>query len=151
MKTNTTVLIFKIPKVGKVREFHVYLLIITAGATEKEGLMSIQKNKAGDFKNSTEKEGDAFKATVTDAYLYGQKKGGSNRFLVYHDKARDIFQVCHVFGKHYWPFNTDIFKHRFVQGMVSKIGDNATEMATNWVILTSRLFLVLLRAHLGTL
>ena len=90
--------------------------------------MFIQKNKADDFKNSAEKEGDTFKATVTDAYLYGQKKGGSNRFLVYHDKARDIFQVCHVFGKHYLPFITDIFKHRFVQGMISKIGSTATEM-----------------------
>ena len=57
-------------------------------------MLFIQKSKAGDFKALTQQENDGFKLTVTDAFLYGQKKGGSNRFLVYHDKSRDIFQVC---------------------------------------------------------
>ena len=68
-------------------------LTTTAGATEKEGVVFIQKNKADDFKNLAQKEGDEFKVTVTDAFVYGQKKGGTNRFLVYHDTSRDIFQV----------------------------------------------------------
>jgi hypothetical protein len=30
---------------------------------------------------------------VSNVFLHGQDKEGRNRFLVYHDKDRDIFQV----------------------------------------------------------
>ena len=92
-------------------------------------MIFIQKSKADDFKKLAQKENDDFKVTVTDAFVYGQKKGGSNRFLVYHDTTRDIFQVCsHFHEKSRLSLFADHTKHRFIQGMIAKIGDTVAEM-----------------------
>lgn len=49
------------------------------------------------FKSSKiEKAETGYKLTVDEEYLFGQQKGDKNRFLVYHDKERLIFQVFHL-------------------------------------------------------
>ncbi|KAJ5177740.1 uncharacterized protein N7500_000439 [Penicillium coprophilum] len=62
---------------------------------ESSGLIFISEEKAEAFKALDQDKTDNDKCTVTvsvDSFLYGQKKGGKGRFLVFHDKTRDIFQ-----------------------------------------------------------
>jgi len=75
-----------------------------------EGVIFIQKDKASDFKNLGQKDGDEYQITVNNDFRYGERdKKGNFRFLVYHDTSREIFQ------------------HRFVQGMIVKFGAAATD------------------------
>ncbi|EGP90161.1 unnamed protein product [Zymoseptoria tritici ST99CH_3D7] len=58
----------------------------------------IQKDQADKFKSRA--ENGRILLTVGDAVSNGQNSEGQNRWLVYHDKSRDIFQhrfVQHVF------------------------------------------------------
>lgn len=70
-----------------------------AGAPEKENFLFVSEEKLAAFKAKITKIDSGFKLTVDDDYQYGQQKEEVNRFLVYHDKERDIFQVRISFSR----------------------------------------------------
>ena len=72
---NTTVPSFKnIKSEQDSWKLRVNRLIIKAGATDKVGVIFIEKNKAGDFESLAQREGDKFKAPVTDAFFFGSEE-----------------------------------------------------------------------------
>lgn len=73
----------------------MHSLTLTAGETEKTNFLFVSEELLDNFKSSKITKTDTgFTLTADDDYLFGQQKGGKNRFLVYHDKERSIFQVC---------------------------------------------------------
>ena len=58
----------------------------------EENLIFVQASKLDEFKNR-KIDGDALTFKVDDSFQYGQKKDGSKRFLVYHDKNNKPYQV----------------------------------------------------------
>ncbi|EHK96135.1 hypothetical protein GLAREA_07230 [Glarea lozoyensis ATCC 20868] len=82
------------------------------GEAEKTNYLFVSEELLDNFKSSKiQKTDSGFKLTVDDGYVYGQQKGGKNRFLVYHDKDRPIFQ------------------HRFVEGTMVAISKQATDIS----------------------
>lgn len=70
------------------------LTIFTDDEPEKTNYLFVSEEKVEDFKTSKiEKADTGFKLRVDDDYMFGQQKGGRARFLVYHDKEREIMQV----------------------------------------------------------
>ncbi|KAF4334666.1 hypothetical protein FBEOM_11499 [Fusarium beomiforme] len=79
---------------------------------EKTNFLFVSEEILDHFKLSKiEKTDTGYKLTVDEEYLFGQQKGGKNRFLVYYDKERAILQ------------------HRFVQGTLEVISRQATEIS----------------------
>ncbi|KAJ4329451.1 hypothetical protein N0V84_000086 [Fusarium piperis] len=84
-----------------------------ADETEKTNFLYVSEELLDNFKSSKiEKTDTGFKLSVDDDYVYGQQKGNKNRFIVYHDKSRLIFQ------------------HRFVEGAMGAISKQATDIST---------------------
>ncbi|KAL9076214.1 MAG: hypothetical protein Q9157_003749 [Trypethelium eluteriae] len=83
------------------------------GETEKTNFLFVSEKLLDKFKSSIKKTDTGFKITVDDDYLFGQQKGGKNRFLVYHDKKRVIYQ------------------HRFIQGTLVAISKQAADISAN--------------------
>ncbi|KAI1146092.1 hypothetical protein F4825DRAFT_473029 [Nemania diffusa] len=82
-----------------------------AGETEKTNFLFVSEELLDNFKSSKITKTDTgFTLTADDDYLFGQQKGGKNRFLVYHDKERSIFQ------------------HRFIEGTLTALSKQATEI-----------------------
>ncbi|KAI8671716.1 hypothetical protein NCS57_00647600 [Fusarium keratoplasticum] len=82
-----------------------------ADEIEETNFLFVSEELLDNFKSSKiERTGTGFKLTVDNDYLYGQRKGNKHRFLVYHDKSRSIFQ------------------HRFVEGVLTAISRQATEI-----------------------
>jgi ribosomal protein L21E len=70
----------------------MYRLLILRGADNEQSYLFIQQSKLDELK--TKSSGESFTITVDDSFQYGQKnKQGDGRWLVYHDKSRNPFQV----------------------------------------------------------
>ncbi|PMD26745.1 hypothetical protein NA56DRAFT_685059 [Hyaloscypha hepaticicola] len=81
---------------------------------EKSGTMFIEKAKLENLK-TLKLKGKAdfsFEIKAEDVFLYGQAKGGTKRWIVFHDKS-------------YKPF-----QHRFVDSTIKKFGDKATNIVS---------------------
>jgi hypothetical protein len=63
------------------------------GETEAEGALFIQTSYLQQFKDKAVGGKEKFTIMVDDSFQYGQKKGGTGRWLVYHDKEHKPFQV----------------------------------------------------------
>jgi hypothetical protein len=62
---------------------------------EKTNYLLVSEEMLENFKSpKIEKTETGHKLTVDEDYLSSQQRGDKNRFLVYHDKERVIFQVC---------------------------------------------------------
>ncbi len=62
------------------------------GFLAEEDIIFVQASKLDELKNK-KIDGDNLTFKVDDSFQYGQKKDGSKRFLVYHDKNNKPFQV----------------------------------------------------------
>jgi len=82
-----------------------------AGESEADGALFIQTSYLQQFKDKAAGNKEKFTITVDDSFQYGQKQGGTGRWLVYHDKAHKPFQ------------------HRFVCGLVKTLGEAALTLA----------------------
>jgi len=87
-----------------------YTVINKDGESQNAGLIYVAKNKLEEFKSKATK-GDKLTLKVDESFQYGQKKGGEDRFLVYHDKGNKMYQ------------------HRFVESTVAKWGNAAAGFA----------------------
>jgi hypothetical protein len=67
---------------------------LLAGEPETQNLLFIAEEKVDALKTSKAQKTDSgFKVTVDKDFRYGQQKGEKNRFLVFHDNTRNIYQV----------------------------------------------------------
>ncbi|RSM17758.1 hypothetical protein BHE90_012378 [Fusarium euwallaceae] len=83
-----------------------------AGEVEETNILFVSEELLDTFKSSKiEMTDTGFKLTVDNDYVYGQQKGNKNRFLVYHDKSRSIFQ------------------HRFIEGAMVVFSRQATDFS----------------------
>ncbi|KAL9608380.1 MAG: hypothetical protein Q9167_006777 [Letrouitia subvulpina] len=82
----------------------------TANSAE-ENIIFVQASKLDEFKNK-KIDGDSLTFRVDDSFQYGQKKDGSKRFLVYHDKKNKPYQ------------------HRFVENTITDMGGKAAEFVS---------------------
>ncbi|KAL3483156.1 hypothetical protein BJX62DRAFT_86422 [Aspergillus germanicus] len=97
----------------KDREAEYYNVGFTNSKDSSTGLIFIAKENLDEFKNLAHDTNNKEHLTITvsDNFLYGQNnKDGRRRFLVYHDKGRDIFQ------------------HRFVQSALQQGFGKAEEI-----------------------
>ena len=72
--------------------------------TGADGLIFIQANKLNELAAKAEGT-ERYTFTIDGSWQYGQKKDGTGRFLVYHDKANRMFQVGaadHGNWRSYW-------------------------------------------------
>ncbi|MCJ1264292.1 hypothetical protein MMC22_004163 [Lobaria immixta] len=76
------------------------------------GIIFVQASKLAEFKNK-KIDGDEFTFKIDDSFQYGQKKDGTDRFLVYHDK------------------NNKPYQHRFVENTISSLGGKASDFVSS--------------------
>jgi len=69
------------------------LVSLADGETEPEGVLFIQTSYLQQFKNKAAGDKEKFTITVDESFQYGQKKGGTGRWLVYHNKDNKPYQV----------------------------------------------------------
>jgi len=69
------------------------LVSFADGETEPEGVLFIQTSYLQQFKNKAAGDKEKFTITVDDSFQYGQKKGGTGRWLIYHNKDNKPYQV----------------------------------------------------------
>ncbi|KAL3455668.1 hypothetical protein BJX64DRAFT_294845 [Aspergillus heterothallicus] len=98
---------------GEAEYYNVDFKNTKGSNPDDSGVIFIAKEKLDTFKSlAHDKDNQGLLAvTVTSDFLYGQNKDGRKRFLVYHDRARVIFQ------------------HRFTDGAVKKVLELAQQMA----------------------
>ncbi|KAL6712884.1 hypothetical protein ACLMJK_009596 [Lecanora helva] len=80
--------------------------------SSEENLIFVQISKLEELKNK-KFDGDKLTFKVDDSFQYGQKKDGTKRFLVYHDK------------------NNKPYQHRFVENTISSLGGKAVDYVSN--------------------
>ncbi|KAL4882466.1 hypothetical protein BJY04DRAFT_41531 [Aspergillus karnatakaensis] len=70
----------------------------TRSDPDSSGVIFISRDKLEAFKalSLDQSNHDTLTVTVTEDFVYGERKPGAKRFLVYHDKQRRIFQYRFV-------------------------------------------------------
>ncbi|KAI1324266.1 hypothetical protein F5Y16DRAFT_402551 [Xylariaceae sp. FL0255] len=80
-----------------------------AGGSEQD-LIFVQVSKLHELAEKSQGD-EKYTLVIDENWQYGQRKDGSNRFLVYHDKSYEPYQ------------------HRFVENFITQAGGAAAEIA----------------------
>ncbi|KAL8791671.1 MAG: hypothetical protein Q9195_005754 [Heterodermia aff. obscurata] len=96
---------------NRTEEYWVGKYTNKSANSSEENLIFVQASKLDELKNK-KIDGDNVTLKVDDSFQYGQKKDGSKRFLVYHDKDNKPYQ------------------HRFVENTITELGGKAADFVS---------------------